>query len=407
MKVRKPPSPLPLVAASILLGVLVLATGGTRADEAGWFADARYRFEWVDEQSFDEDATASTLRSRLAYRTPRHNGFELLAELSNIVAIGADDYNAGAGATPNRTRFPVVADPEDTRLARAWLAWTSSAGTRIQAGRQRIKLDDDRFVGNVGWRQNEQTYDGVTLRRAIGDWSLFYGWVGRVNRIFASDLDAGRHDHRTHLLNFSRDLASGHRLATYLYQIEDREQPSLSNRTLGLRYAGRTEWGERPVRWLAEAALQSDAGDAAPVDYSAGYFRVEVGTVLASTLSPRIGFERLGGSRRPGRAFRTPLATLHAFNGWADRFLVTPDGGLDDLYAGLGGRAGRLTWQLTAHEFRAEAGGDRYGRELDASLVIPLFESTSLLIKAARFESDSAAFRDVTKVWTQLSVAWP
>lgn len=407
MDARPRPYPAPVAAATILTALLAVTCGVAHSEAAGGFADARYRLEWVDEQDFDENATASTLRTRLGYLTPRHNGFELMAELSNVVAIGADDYNAGAGATPNRTDFPVVADPEDTRLSRAWLAWTSSGGTRLQAGRQRIKLDDDRFIGNVGWRQNEQTYDSVTLRRGIGDWSLFYGWIGRVNRIFASDLDAGRHDHRTHLLNLGRALAPGHRLTTYLYRIEDRDQPALSNRTIGLRYTGNAEWRERPLTWLIETALQSDAGEAAPVDYSAEYVRLELGTTFASSLSPTVGFERLGGSRRPGRAFRTPLATLHAFNGWADRFLATPDRGLDDLYAGIGGRAGKLKWQVTAHDFRAESGGDRYGRELDASLSIPLFDSASLLIKAARFESNSAAFRDVTRFWTQLSVAWP
>lgn len=407
MPVRRPPSPVPLIAVACAIGGLAIVMDDATAQDHGWFADARYRLETVEEQGFAEDATASTLRSRIGYRTPVHRGFELMAEVSNVSAIGADDYNAGAGATPDRTEFPVVADPEDTRLANAWLAWTSTGGTRIQAGRQRIKLDDDRFIGNVGWRQNEQTYDGVTLRRTLGDWSLFYGWVGQVNRIFDTDVPAGRQDHRTHLLNIGKALSPGHRLVGYLYRIENRDQPALSNRTIGLRYTGSTEWLERPLNWLAEGAIQGDAGDDAPVDYSAEYLRLQISFDSHPWLRPRAGFERLGGSSQAGRAFRTPLATLHAFNGWADRFLNTPDAGLDDIYAGFSGGEGRWSWNLTAHDFRAETGGEDFGRELDASISVKLFDSASLLLKAARFESDSSAYRDVTKYWTQFTVRWP
>ena len=45
----------------------------------------------------------------------------------------------------------------------------------------------------------------------------------------------------------------------------------------------------------------------------------------------RVGWERLSGSEREGQ-FQTPLATLHAFNGWADKFLSTPVNGIEDLY---------------------------------------------------------------------------
>ncbi|NKI35365.1 alginate export family protein [Wenzhouxiangella sp. XN79A] len=389
---------------------LVALLGGAPVNgfsESGWFADARYRYEWVDESSFDDNARASTLRSRLGYRTADRPGVQFLAEGSNVVALGADEYNAGAGATPGRDEFPVVADPEDTRLARAWVGWRWDSGLDLRAGRQRIELEDDRFIGNVGWRQNEQTYDGLTTRYSGDGWGLFYGWIGRVNRIFDSEVPAGRNDHRTHLLHLRRELTPRHRVAGYLYRIEDREQPALSNRTVGLRYSGSGALRGVAIHWLVEAALQSDTGSRAPVDYSAEYFRLQLAADAHPWVRPKLGLERLGGSDRPGHAFRTPLATLHAFNGWADRFLTTPDAGLDDLYAGFEGREGRWSWQLTGHEFRAEQGSERYGREIDASVAVKLFGSASLLLKAARFERESPAFRSVTKVWAQFAIAWP
>ncbi|MBB6088019.1 alginate export family protein [Wenzhouxiangella marina] len=386
--------------------MLFFYCGAVWADPGPWFGDLRYRYEFVDEAAFAEQAHASTLRTRLGLKTDRYRGFEALVEGSNVLALGFDDYNAGAGSTPDRSEYPIVADAEDTRLSRAWLAWSNDAGTRIQLGRQRIKLDNDRFIGNVGWRQNEQTYDGLSLRHERGDWSLFYAWVAGVNRIFDSEVDAGRHDHQSQLLNIGRQLAADHRLVGYVYDIDDRDQPGLSNRTVGVRYLGAARLAGLTLGWQAEVAHQTETGRA-PVDYNADYLHLQLTEGARESFRPRLGYERLGGNRDPGLAFRTPLATLHAFNGWADRFLVTPDRGLEDVYLGVLGQRGRLTWQVMAHQFHNEQGGSRLGREIDASLSWRLAERSQVLIKGARFESSSHGLRDATKLWAQLSYAWP
>ena len=52
-----------------------------------------------------------------------------------------------------------------------------------------------------------------------------------------------------------------------------------------------------------------------------------------------VGDEVLSGYLVPGTTttvgFSTPLATLHKFQGWADKFLTTPGNGIDDRYATL------------------------------------------------------------------------
>ena len=116
----------------------------------------------------------------------------------------------------------------------------------------------------------------------------------------------------------------------------------------------------------------------------------------------KAGWERLGAGR--GRAFQTPLATLHAFNGWADKFLVTPVNGLRDTYVSaqrgieLGGRKGK--WEVAYHDFRADHGGSGYGRELDASLGVTLRPGFDVLAKLADYDSDGFA-RDTRKLWLQ------
>ena len=375
--------------------------------QSHWGLDFRQRIEWVDDDAFDKDAQASTLRTRLNLKTGSWRDLQAFVEFSDVREVGLDNFNAGAGATPNRDRFPVVADPEDTRVNQAWVAFRPNSALELRAGRQRIKLDNDRFVGNVIWRQNEQTYDGASLQWDTDRWNLFYSYVNQANRIFDSELPAGAHDHDTHLVNLTFSAANGHRFVGYIYDIEDENQPTFSSRTTGLRYEGSAPLGELgPLNWLAEYAHQVDAGNTA-VDFSADYFHLNLDLGMRSIFAPHVGFERLEGSRSAGKSFRTPLATLHAFNGWADVFLATPDQGLDDVYAGFSGNHQRLEWNVTWHQFHTESGGESLGNELDGSLSISTGESTSVLLKAAHFSADASGFRDTTKFWLMFSLALP
>ncbi len=59
--------------------------------------------------------------------------------------------------------YPVVADEEAYEINRFQFTNTSLPGTTLTLGRQRILLDDQRFIGNSGWRQNEQTFDAFRM----------------------------------------------------------------------------------------------------------------------------------------------------------------------------------------------------------------------------------------------------
>ena len=144
----------------------------------------RYRYEYVDQDSFDRNARASTLKSRITFKSAEYQNLSFLAEVDNVSYIGDDDFNS----TDNgNTEFPVVADPEDTELNQVWLryAWNSGSGT---VGRQRINHGDQRFVGGVAWRQNEQTYDSVRgLWSPIEGLNIDVSYVDKINRIFGPD----------------------------------------------------------------------------------------------------------------------------------------------------------------------------------------------------------------------------
>ena len=158
---------------AMLACLAMLAVDASAQDAQQGFADAlttgkahvnlRYRYERVDQDNFSENADASTLRFRLNYATGSWKRWTGFGEFDYIGEIFIDDFNSGAGTSPDRTQYPVVADPQGADLNQLYLDYQPGEKARLRFGRQRINLDNQRYVGGVGWRQNEQTYDGFNL----------------------------------------------------------------------------------------------------------------------------------------------------------------------------------------------------------------------------------------------------
>ncbi len=357
----------------------------------------RYRLELVDQDGFSKDATASTLRTRVDYKTQEYNGFTFYIEAENVTEVFADNYNAGAGNSPGNTQYPVVADPQGTEINQAWARFAFAEGQSIKLGRQRILLDNQRFVGGVGWRQNEQTYDAISGNFTLGQSHLFLAWVENVNRIFGDDVPAGDNDNSSLLANWSNQFEGVGKLVAYYYDIDNKDVPAFSTTTYGLKFAGK----HNAFGYGLEYASQSDAANN-PVDYTADYYRLDASYAF-EPVTLFGGYEVLeGDANKPGAAFRTPLATLHAFNGWADKFLATPQAGLEDAFIGVKGQFEGFKWQAIYHDFQAEDGNASYGDEFDAVVSKGLNKYLTAAVKAAFYNADEYA-TDTTKFWFMLS----
>lgn len=367
----------------------------------------RYRFEFVDQDGFDRNAEASTLRSRLNFETQQWHGLKFFIEVDNIAELIADNFNSGSGSSsPERNIFPVVADVNGTEVNQVWLNYAIAPRLNARLGRQRISLDNERFIGGVGWRQNEQTYDGVSVQiNSWGQSELFLSYVYNVNRIFGDQVPAGDHDQNTVLANFSAPIFDELELSSYYYGIDNNDVASFSTRTVGLHLAGEHTLVKWPVNWGAQWANQVDNSNN-PIDYNANYWRLD-GSIEFMPLTIKAGLEILEGDQfNAGAAFRTPLATLHAFNGFADAFLTTPDDGLEDIFIGTAGKLGAYNWAITWHDFSAESGNRDFGWELDATLNRRFGKHFSVLLKGARFDSDNTAFPDTLRLWLMLTAVF-
>lgn len=377
---------LPAAAAESLEAAI---TGG----KAG--LDLRYRLESVDQDGIAKKATASTLRTRLNYATGSYMDASAFIEFDDVMAFGDGNYNDATGLPSAKTTYPIVADPEGTEVNQAFLSYKGLAGTTIKYGRQRVIFDNSRFIGNVGWRQNEQTYDGLTVANSsLKDTAIVYGYVNNVNTIFGEASAKGNIDTRSHLLNVSYSGLAAGKITGYGYFLDLTNAPAASNSTLGIRFAGGTKMSDAvKALYTLEYAKQGDYKDGAST-IDASYNLIELGAEF-SGITAMVGYEVLGADTS---AFSTPLATLHVFNGWADKFLTTPANGLVDTYLSVEGKLADVKLQAVYHDFSADKGSASYGSEIDLMAMKKFGKSYTLLAKYASYNADTFA-TDTKKMW--------
>ncbi|MEY4722326.1 MAG: hypothetical protein RIQ46_2051 [Pseudomonadota bacterium] len=376
--------------------------------------DARLRYEGVDTPTLDADAV--TVRLRTGLELKHASGLSFLAEGEGTLAL-VSDYNAFPFAIADSQRRPahaVVPDPMSIDLNRLQLQYKAKAAT-ITVGRQRINLDDQRFVGSVAWRQNEQTFDAARIETKLGPVSFDGTYAIAQHTIFG--IDAGprqTYDGEFAFLGASARLGPvSVKAFGYLLDFDGKEQggalarTNADTQTWGLRAAGAFNLAKTTKLTLTGSYARQMDWKANPADYSAEYVLAEA-ALAHGALGVTGGYEKLGADK--GRAVQTPMATLHKFQGWADQFLATPAGGIEDWYLGAsykftGVKAlPGLNAAVTYHRFESDLGSVHYGDEWNASLGFKLGRS-AVLLKYADY--DSAAFSvDTRKLWLQFELAY-
>jgi len=362
----------------------------------------RYRLETVDQDGLPKDATASTLRTRLNFKTDPYKGFNLFVEMDDVTYLG--DTNFANFRNDKLGVYPVVADPKGTDINQVYFDFKGEKAL-FRVGRQRINMDNQRFIGGVGWRQNEQTYDSANLIfTGLTDSVVTYTYTDNVSRIFgpekgtpAKDLEASNH---TLHYKYSKDGFGS--LVGYGYLLDFDDAIAFSTQTFGLRYAHSFKLdGGMSIPLVLEYADQEDYGDS-PRDYSADYYVIETGLNMPA-VKFGIGYEVLGGNAStPGEQFITPLATLHKFQGWADKFLATPNAGIEDLYFSVKGKLFTTNVSVIYHDFSAEDGAADYGNEIDIAISRKFSDHWSVLLKYARYSEDGL-FSDTDKLWLMVT----
>lgn len=346
----------------------------------------RYRYEYVDADDGSREANASTLKTRLTFKTQSYKNASVTLEMDNNSIVVEDSYNDGTGGPE-----AVVKDPTYTEINQAYIDYSAPENTLIRYGRQRILLDNQRFVGGVGWRQNEQTYDALAIvNSSLPDTTLLFANINNVNTITGANVNGKSHQ----LYNINNKSIEGLSLSAYYYDLKD-----ISD-TYGLRADGKFKVDDdMTVIYTAEFAEQSTDNTA---DNETSYINLEGGLSLAD-ITAKLGYELLG-SDNGAAGFSTPLGTNHKFNGWADKFLSTPANGLEDKYLSLSSKVLGPAITLTYHQFDSDKGSTDFGSEIDLAVSQKFTKNYSGTFKLADFsQGDNAGGKvDTTKIWLQL-----
>lgn len=384
-----------LASAAALAPAHGAETWGQALREGDVIVDLRARYESVEQGGFASDADALTNRLRAGFQTAPLKGTAFLAE-GVLIDDLVEDYNS---TTNGLTQYPVVADPADFAVInRLALINKSLERTTLTFGRQRIVHDDQRFVGNVGWRQNEQTFDGLRAQWADPKIKTDLTYASQVNRVFGPESPQGKWEGDVVLASFGYTLPVG-TLTLFDYFLDIDNVASASSNTLGLKLSGSKPVGKLTGTYALAFAQQAEAG-VNSVDLDADYELVEGGLNFAK-FGVALGLEVLGGDGVA--AFSTPLATLHAFQGWADKFLATPAAGIEDTYVrftyplGKRGRFTNVAATAVFHDYEADFGSTHFGEELNLQLVART-ERMALTAKYADYRADGL-FTDTEKLW--------
>ncbi len=373
-------------------------------------AEARLRLEDVAQDGLPEDSTAVTVRVRAGVQAAS-GPWSALVETQGTMAL-VDHYDDGLHGAATR---PTIADPQNIALYRAQLRYQGT-GFAVTAGRQRIALDDERFIGNAAFRDNAQTFDAVRVEAApIKGLKADLSYVRAVRTIWGIDGNGARQpgvggDSVFANLGYATPIGT---LTGFAYLVDQDEAEvqgfRLSSQTYGVRLAGVRELGNAVrLHYQASWATQSDY-HRNPNRYRAGYWLADVG-IEARGFTIGAGQEVLGADKGGAlTSFQTPLGSVFKFQGWADKLTTTPPDGLRDRYATIGYAAKALgpvkgvTVQAAYHRFDSDRLTRHYGDEVNL-LAGGKLGRTGFALRYARYSADRL-FTDTRKLWVQFDWA--
>lgn len=382
-----------------------------------------------------QDGEAWTLRSLVGWQTAPFHNLSFAGQIINVSKLD-DHYNDGTNVNTinalsnqvGHTQYAKIVDPDDTDINQLFVDWTGIKNTRIRAGRQQINLDNVRFIGDIGFRQVMQVFDGVTvLNKSIPDTEVFLGHMESVKQVttrmrYDGSLEIANLKYRFSptesitgygYLSSMSDLGFG--LAWFGNTVPANAKADQSNKTLGLRLDGvhklNDDW---KALYTAEYAKQDDyRGGDSRID--AHYYKIGGGASYGN-FSLRVDQELLS-SNNGTYGFQTPFGTNHLFQGWVDKFLVTPKQGIEDSFVTATYKIGDFSFFADYHIFKSDEDfnkigggkGDSYGKEWNVSGAYAVNKNITTKIEYGKFTEDdpykasptakAGNFRDTEKLW--------
>ena len=437
-----------LIKTSALMLALVFSTASTAEDVADdakeyTFMDAvkdgknltsfRLRYENVDQDGLGPAGTPAanlelkngeglTLRSLIGWQTAPYKNFSFTGQIIDVTKL-IDNFNDSTNNTlinagSNQLRnveYAKIIDPTETAINQLYVDWTGIKNTKFRLGRQQINLDNVRFIGDIGFRQVMQTFDGVSvLNKSITDTEVFLAHFEQVNQITTKSRDDGALE----IANIRYRISPTEFLVGYGYlsgledlglgnawfgagTLNNAGKPNISanqgNKTFGIRLDGTHPFNPNfRAHYTAEYAKQTD--------YSGGDKRIDAhyyklgGGLGFDNFNMRIDQELLS-SNNSLYAFQTPYGTNHLFQGWVDKFLATPRQGIQDTFVTATYRYEDFLFFADYHVFKSDEdfntvgggttkNGSQYGTEWNAAVTYNINKNWMTKLEYGQYSED-------------------
>lgn len=402
-----------LAFSTVFLGSSVLGDGLLGDHE--WGGSLRMRYESVDD-SLNEVARAFTTRATGYFKTSSKQGLGFFAELEAVQGIG--NYNDG-GQNDDFTHA-TIADPDGLELNRFYVSFNPLEGnsdTILKIGRfncNHADINVDRYLSNIGWRQNHRTYDGISFDSKFGKQRIRSAVIVNVNRVFGEDNpDPIRANFEVRAVGVQYDYSFSPAVNTeaYVYNFIFDDIPRFSTQTIGIKLFGETPISDK-MNWIykLDVARQQGIDENPNQEDKYSYSAVSLGVGLPEFVDARLTLNSEIFNSNGVESFITPLGSGHAYFGWADRFLSYPTIGINDTSLALDLKVGEYGVKLRWHSLRSDVNSIDYGSEFDWSVSGKISDSMSWTIKGALYEGDDNPAnlphlsRDTNKLWAWLSI---
>ena len=365
--------------------------------------EIRPRYALITETNKPESTDVWTVRTTLGWQTAPYRDLKFTAQFIYTDVLGPARLNTDP-ARNSSSIYPLLPDPAHNGINQLFIDYSGLPATRLRLGRQILRIDDERFISDVDFRQTPQVFDGVmVINNALPETEIQLGEYRRIRTT------RGRTNNlRLHIVHAAWNPLPDHTLAAYGYwqdQSATGSQTGFANnaqRIVGAHAEGGLNVGQswRWMYYLAFAKQNRIGGGDARIN--ADYTRIGTGvrSTGAATWGARLDHE-VKASNGGVYGFQTPLTDFYAFNGWALQFTSTPPQGLRDTWVTFRGQIDKLGLFIEGHRFRADFGGAKLGREIDASLTWPLTRDLGVKLQHAQFRAGDGARvkNDVDKTW--------
>lgn len=375
--------------------------------------DFSARFRIADLQENENSGKAMSALGRVSLSSQWSDSFSTFIEVDHVETGYQNQYSDGV-------RFngqPLIPDVPGSDLNQLH-AQLKLGAWAFTLGRQAIAFDNQRFVGSVSIWQNEQTFDAFLLERSLFRASTFeYAYIDNANRIFGNDAgpvltesdinfvsnngvrpltNLGDHEQNTHLMRLELNEMDYSKFVFYSYFINNKDAVAASSDTLGAHYRFKIKPNKLQYRIELEAAAQERTEVANTPNLP--YYRLDVGLALQSI---EFSAQRESLGAKNGSAFFTPLATLHDFHGWADKFNFPPSNGLVDDLLKVKWRITPFKFDLRYHRFASEEGNVDFGDETDFDIIFKPAKKHLVLLRFSDFRAanESQGLSDERRVF--------